>query len=196
MKPARLPFYKVLNPCTDLFVTIAWTGERLSITGVLKPNGRGDAESCGQILDELKPARIAGTWNATMVERLREIWRRWHLNDMRAGAPDQEQALREALGYQPNSRNSYYDWACAKLRELGIYESQSGALIKVHGKGERVARGYKYGEGWVYEEVPDQILEELAALPDSARSLPNVWRDHKVEAEIVAKRQEAQSRKG
>lgn len=36
--------------------------------------------------------------------------------------------------------------------------------------------GYRYGTAWLVEEVPEAVLEELAALPDSEGELTPAWR--------------------
>jgi hypothetical protein len=74
-----------------VFVKVNWDGRRLSITGVEGPRNDGNCYGgCGQIrLDESRPAR---GWHAEDVSRLRQVWERWHLNDMRAGCAHQREA--------------------------------------------------------------------------------------------------------
>ena len=64
---------------------------RLCITGVVGPRSDGDAwGGCGQCVDELRGLRrLAAGWTAEQAARLREVWERWHLNDMRAGCEHQ-----------------------------------------------------------------------------------------------------------
>lgn len=63
--------------------------DRLSITGVMGPKRNGDSDGgCGQIsLPEVY--QPAPGWTVEMVERLWELWDRWHLNDLRAGCEHQ-----------------------------------------------------------------------------------------------------------
>lgn len=35
--------------------------------------------------------------------------------------------------------------------------------------------GYRYGTAWLYEDVPDDVLEFLRGLPDHGASLPALW---------------------
>ena len=78
-----------------LFVEIKWDGKRLSIVGVDGPKANGDAiGGCGQCIDALsdvKPPLVD-------VERLREVWARWHLNDMRAGCEHQRAVDEHTIG--------------------------------------------------------------------------------------------------
>lgn len=94
---------RILRPGTTrdgdvfLWVEVGFCGTvnegklRLSISGVVGPKPNGDARgSCGQCveaLDEL--TALAPGWTPDMVARLRDVWKRWHLNDMRAGCEHQ-----------------------------------------------------------------------------------------------------------
>lgn len=75
-----------------LFVTIEYKDGRLSITGVEGPLSSGDCRgSCGQtgIRADITPNDKEG-WTTETVDRLRQIWDRWHLNDMRPGCEHQQ----------------------------------------------------------------------------------------------------------
>lgn len=57
---------------------------RLSITGVIGPMHNGNCYgSCGQCVDEIREGEPAEGWTREMVDRLCDIWDKWHLNDMR-----------------------------------------------------------------------------------------------------------------
>lgn len=75
----------------SIFCKIEFDGERLSIMGVVGPTSNGDAYgSCGQIT--IPPAEtidLAPAWSPAMVDRFREVWDHWHLNNMRAGCEHQ-----------------------------------------------------------------------------------------------------------
>src|SRR5690242_10172950 len=66
---------------------------RLSISGDTYRPGARDIESGGQILEDVR--RLLNDKTATLnkpravIERLLEVWDRWHLNDMRAGCKHQ-----------------------------------------------------------------------------------------------------------
>lgn len=83
---------KVINPCmcevyggeARGFVKIEYEDERLSICGVIGPMRNGNAKgSCGQCIEEIRKGEPIGSWNREMLDKLCEIWDRWHLNDMR-----------------------------------------------------------------------------------------------------------------
>ena len=84
------PFTKAIgfsSKTTYARVDIKFTHDgRLSISGNIRDYGKQSMGADGQIADELLahfPKRAA---------RLVEIWRRWHLNDMRAGCEHQRAA--------------------------------------------------------------------------------------------------------
>ncbi|MHC4977189.1 MAG: hypothetical protein ACYTF7_11375 [Planctomycetota bacterium] len=79
------------NETGKLFLTIDWDGKQLSITGVEGPLEDGDARgSCGQCIDALERLdALHEGWSPNDVRKLAEIWRAWHLNNMRAGCEHQ-----------------------------------------------------------------------------------------------------------
>lgn len=105
------PFKRITSPgYTDLgrlYVTVDWDGKRLSITGVEGPKANGDCRgSCGQTgiprnTPESGWLKLSDGWDQPTVDRLREVWDRWHLNDMRAGCEHQRR-----------------DWDTGKVLEL------------------------------------------------------------------------------
>ena len=146
----------VLNPCrvqvyqtrmSNVFVHVTFSERgRLSITGVIGPKKSGNAAGgCGQIADVLieRGLKLNAGWTPAMMDQLRTVWARWHLNDMHPGTPRQMAFLDGILGCM-----SFAD-SCAVLREAGLYEDD----------------GHKYGSQWLYESVPDDVLEFLMSLP-------------------------------
>lgn len=75
-----------------VWVTVKWNGTRLSLIGVEGPRKDGNAKgSYGQIVASLRED-IRNGWTREAIDRLAEIWERWHLNDMRAGCEHQRAA--------------------------------------------------------------------------------------------------------
>lgn len=83
----------VLHLRVDIEVRETEKGPELSICGDTYRIGARDIESCGQICDEVR--RLLDDKGATLVkpradiERLLEVWDRWHLNGMRPGCVHQ-----------------------------------------------------------------------------------------------------------
>lgn len=82
---------KVINPCicevysgkANGFVKIEYENGKLSLCGVIGPMRSGDAKgSCGQCIDEIREGKPVEGWNREMLDKLCQIWDRWHLNDM------------------------------------------------------------------------------------------------------------------
>ena len=132
----------------------------LSICGEIWNHPHTDIICGGQCLDEMhKYLRN----NATFA-KIYQIWKRYHLNGMRAGTPEQE----EAIAKWKAAGNKYdYGAACAYLQSIGLYDVPftGKACGKVY-NGER----YKYGHGWIVEELPDDVLLYVEHLIDTAHA--------------------------
>lgn len=115
----REAFTRTLRPGTvptwgggrmSVFVSVKFDGERLSITGVEGPRANGNATgSVGQIAmgyahrdpadndaRERTPTgpeafNFAAGWDAEAWLSLLDVWKRWHLNDMRAECEHQRE---------------------------------------------------------------------------------------------------------
>lgn len=142
----------------DVWVTIEWDGARLAFQGAFGPKSNGNAKgSCGQIVDDLQKQApyLKSLLRPGQIQQIAKLWKRWHLNDMRAGSPKQMELLR-TLRAQP-------DW-------LASYERDCTALADA---GLLVDDGYRYGSEWLIEEVPAEVIDELrviiAAAPTSKR---------------------------
>ncbi len=227
------PFKRLLNPgsgdCGQVFVRIDWDGERLSLVGVEGPKQNGDARgSSGQCVD-FDASTPNPPWTPERIERLRELWEQWHLNDMRAGCEHQRAAgwgsetveivtyKLTSEAYQLRKKAEEKASAAAVRGEVADLDDTEKALLspddRFRGRFEPpdadsplsgcfevrkreskctgwvrpdehprgVLRkpcpecGYKYGTARRTEPVPDAVLEELAALPESERGCP--WRD-------------------
>lgn len=80
--------------CGELYARIKYEGGKLSITGVEGPKRNGDARGgCGQtIMSPRDIVKHARGWSPETVAKFREIWERWHLNDMRPYSPEMREA--------------------------------------------------------------------------------------------------------
>lgn len=142
-----------------VFVSVEYTNNALSITGVVNPNRCGNCDSCGQIISDLREIDTpTGEWTQADINQLLFYWERWHLNDMRAGSQVQEDYLRKnpVSAHYPES---YYDKASVALAEAGINPD---------------ADGYKYGSAWKFEAVPARVISWLFSF-EMVDDLPVVW---------------------
>lgn len=106
-----------------------------------------EAVISGQCLDSLLNYRKLK--NDKQYQKIFEFWKKYHLNDMHAGTVAQEAAIKE---WENKGNKDDYAAACEYLKSVGLYEV------------ENEGKPYKYGEGWLYREIPQKDLEEIKAL--------------------------------
>lgn len=114
----------------------------LSISGDFSEftGGRPRWSSYGQIYDEIKT-------KAGLKFKLVEIWKRWHLNDTKAGTNRQEKCLND---WREQPEGWSYEEDCEYLKGHHLYSD----------------RGYKYGSAWLVEPLPEGIIKEVERLCD------------------------------
>lgn len=100
----------------------------------------------GQIEDILEEAKSNG-WKKLFIdkEKLRKllvIWKKWHLNDLRAGTRKQMEVINK---WQKKMKkdNLSYEEECKVLKEKNLL----------------IDRGYEYGTKWLYEPLPKEVIE-------------------------------------
>jgi len=149
----------------ETFVTIEWDGRRLSISGVEGPKPNGNCRgSCGQI--EASIESFAEGWDQEKLDKLRTLWRRWHLNDMRAGCEHQRAegwADRPIDPSKPTDAYIKHPDGSRGWNRLTWLPAKDGGLLCA----PCPTCGYKYGTAWLYEAVPQDVIDWLGALPDS-----------------------------
>lgn len=142
-----------------------YTGEttpeyvELSICGNIWNTARTDIVCGGQCLDTI--AHYSKDFTPSNRETFRKLysaWKRYHLNGMHAGTPEQEAAIKE---WEERGNKYDYEAVCEMLKEKGLYE--------VCFKGLTVGRAYnyepyKYGHGWVIETIPADELKAIEAI--------------------------------
>lgn len=113
-----------------------------------------DIYSGGQNLDE-----IAKYIKNPVFREIYDFWKKYHLNGMHAGTPEQEATVAEweAAGNRYN-----YDTVCEMLKARGLYE----VPLTENLVGTRKSDGlpYKYGHGWVIAEIPETDLAKIESL--------------------------------
>ena len=118
-----------------------WIEIELTEDNVFSAHCSGPAIYWGQALDRAeKELNI----NNPVFKKIMYFWRRYHLNDMHAGTPCQENLVKE---YTKTHRYDYTE-VCKFLEENNLLYDN----------------GYKYGTSWLKEEIPDDDLQEIRAL--------------------------------
>lgn len=125
--------------CRRFYIDISLKNGELSMCGKW--------HSSGQISDDLTDVSLVPDegFEYSDILKIQSIWKRWHMNDARAGTPKQEDFIREWM-----LTNEYsYDKACEALSNAGLLFDN----------------GYKYGSAWLKEELPTEVIKYLFSLP-------------------------------
>ena len=168
-KVVRLGTISVPRHCgsvrVSVFCKIEYAAGKLSISGVEGPAAHGGyIGAWGQIDMHLRGheenIQSAPGWNIDALRKFFAVWERWHLNNLTAGSPAQEEFLRthaaEWKTYKANAGSipSHYTWACEVLAAAGLHPDPGH-------------NGYRYGSAWLREEVPEDVLIWLNGLPST-----------------------------
>lgn len=129
----------------------------LTLCGYVWNTRKTDCVAGGQCLDTIR--KYAGQLKdrALFLELFR-LWEAYHLNGMHAGTPEQEQAVEE---WRKAGNRYDYTEACEMLKAAGLYEIPfTGLTVGKRYTGEL----YKYGHGWVVEELPAAVVDRVTEL--------------------------------
>lgn len=148
-------------------ITIKDRGEykELSICGVEGPRKNGNCRgSCGQIndtiLEHIKSdgfKNFAAGWDKKSILHFIEVWKEWHLNGLHAGNEKQEAFVKKYLEENPTEKYDYTKM-CKVLEEHNLFEDKDDIY---NGK------PYKYGHGWRYVALPEEVIEYVKSLPET-----------------------------
>ena len=134
-----------------------YTGEKtpsyveLSICGTVWNKSHTDCVMGGQCLDSMEKYL---RHNPTFM-KLYGYWKRYHLNGMHAGTPEQEAAINE---WETAGNRYEYTAACEELKRRGLYTvNYTGLTVGKRYDNEP----YTYGHGWVINELPGNVLLDI-----------------------------------
>lgn len=142
-------------------------GYRLSIMADLKVKeceslGLRYINTGGQCLDNAAEHLKTCGLQCKALDAIIPIWKEWHLNDMHAGSPAQEEYLKAYNKAHPGEIRGDYDKECELLKRKGLLVDKK---CIVNGK------PYKFGTGWLFREIPHKILLELCGILDGGMSI-------------------------
>lgn len=178
--------YTLQDHWVSVFCKIEYTDTgKLSISGVIGPKRDGDAYGgAGQIDMEfwhrnpehndkrydnpIKPGELLFTdgWDADMWLTFLEYWHDWHLNDMRSCCQHQR-----ALGWTYETHHGM--WVDKPRKVVVIDEYDDGTANDPIKKWDEFRGhecpvcGYSCGSRWLFEPVPDAVIDFLDKLPHS-----------------------------
>lgn len=95
---------------------------------------------CGQCLDEL--IKFESLKLNDLFIKLYNIWKRWQFHDLNAGLKVQADFIKD------NLKEYDYTKVCRLLKDANLYE----------------INGYKYGHGWLVDELPSEVVEFIKCL--------------------------------
>lgn len=114
-----------------------------------------DIKEGGQCLDDIL-LHIRELTNPILFKTIHKLWKAYHLNSLKAGAPEQEAAVKEWLA---DGKRYDYTEARAMLEGRGLLTVPFYGMTT-----EKVWNGepYRYGSGCVIEVIPDYALRLIA----------------------------------
>lgn len=126
----------------------------LSICGNIWNNKETDILCGGQCMDTIAEYR-AQLSDPELFDILYALWKKYHLNGMHAGTPEQEAAIEE---WKAAGNRYDYKAACEMLKERGLYEVNYTGLStsKIYNN-----ELYTYGHGWLVQELPGDVLLKI-----------------------------------
>jgi hypothetical protein len=83
-------------------------------------------------------------------QRMREVWKNWHLNDLTAGSPAQRDYLSNHR--TSDTKLTHYERALKLLAEAGL-NPDPNYLHK--------GKPYEYGSAWLKRTIPEDIIKEI-----------------------------------
>lgn len=122
--------------------------EEFTAMGFIYNPRHTDCYAGGQCLDTINKFIPKNS----IFKKIYKIWKKYHLNGMHAGTPEQEQAIKE---YRERTGKAYdYTDICNYLKSIYLYEVIENG------------QPYKYGHGWLCREIPEEVKAEIKELLD------------------------------
>ena len=129
----------------------------LSICGNIWNSRHSDIVCGGQCLGTIAKYKEQ-LEDKEVFETLYNLWKKYHLNGMHAGTPEQEIAIDN---WKSQGNRYEYTSACEMLKACGLYEvNYTGLSVSKRYNNEP----YKYGHDWLIQELPGDVLLKIEHL--------------------------------
>lgn len=119
-------------------------GLEFSCCGNIWNGSHSDIVRGGQCLD-----KILDFVKTPLFIEIHGLWEKYHLNGMHVGTKKQEFSIEWARENGELKENSSYQENCEYLKSINQYEDENHGVP------------YKYGHGWLFEEIPDIDIEKI-----------------------------------
>lgn len=128
-----------------------------------------DCISCGQCVDDL--AKLFP--HDKRAQSIFNVWQAYHLNDMNAGTPEQEEAVEQ---WKAQGHKYDYTAACAMLKERGLLKVPVTPELRASALGglPEDAETYSYGSRWLYRAIPEEVIAMVKGWMPQAHALATV----------------------
>lgn len=137
----KIDFYGTGRRINKVTITIELKeGNIFTASGDVWNMHQTDIVCGGQCLDEIKKYIHNKTFDT-----IYRLWKLYHLNDTHTGTREQEKALKQKFG---GVNANKYDEQCEYLKSINLY----------------IDKGYKFGSGWLKEEIPTDDLQVIKNL--------------------------------
>lgn len=138
------------NGRRNCMAEITWDlqGGRFTMSARIWNPAGTDCYASGQCVDE-----VANFFPSNgKVQRMRAIWRAWHLNDMQAGSPAQTAWLKQHAGEFDRAKGDRFTWATQALAAAGLNPDPD----YLHN-----GKPYRYGSAWLEIALPPEVVAEI-----------------------------------
>lgn len=147
----------------EVDVEVEYEDGRFTVSGDIW-NARGTyPEIFGQCLDEIKQFLP----NDLLFSRIYRLWKLYHLNDMHAGTPKQEEAVDRWL--QETGQRYDYEKACEYLKSIGLYSVPAFFAEPYRKNAENMLKPYRYGSEWLMWPIPAEDIQEIKDIIEGRR---------------------------
>lgn len=136
----------------------------LSITATIYNPQKTDIICAGQCLDTIAATNLGKT---PLFQEIYDLWKKHHLNDMHAGTPAQEKALRDAIKAGILPATCDYTKQVAYLKSINLYTDKYTETIgtnKLTNVKTTETKDHCYGCGWLYQPIPTADLARIQKL--------------------------------
>ena len=128
---------------TDRAKYIAWFNEDTQTFSAYAIYYNGGGQCLDKLMEIYKEQNIAVP---SRIKLLTELWEKYHLNDLHAGTPEQENYL-HSIGITNFGNN--YKKCCEELKKVNLYECEW--------KGKK---SY-FGGSWFHWDIPAEDMEKI-----------------------------------